>query len=78
MKKIFKLEMREWARGDLVKISTVAYDGASDNAYGLVAKTHVQDKQTKIFPSIDVYNMSTGAVEEYYVYDLELVSPIAT
>ena len=66
--------MRDWTKGDLVKISTSDPFGAQLKSYGVVAETFLNDKQTRIFPAISVYNMKTGVVEEHYVYDLELVS----
>ena len=75
MEKIFKLEMRDWAKGDLVKITGCNYDGSPINSFGVVAVPYFNDeKQTKIFPAISVYNLSTGTIKDYYVYDLELVS----
>ncbi len=74
MKKNFKFEMRDWTKGDLVKISTSDPFGAQLESYGVVADTFLNDKQTRIFPAIRVYNMRTGVVEEHYVYDLELIS----
>ena len=74
MEKNLMFEMRDWARGDLVKITGCNYDGTPRKSYGVVAATFYNDKQTRIFPAISVYNMDTGTIEEHYVYDLELIS----
>lgn len=74
MEKNFKFEMRDWTKGDLVKISTSDPFGAQLESYGVVAATFLNKKQTTIFPAISVYNMRTGIVEDHYVYDLELIS----
>ena len=74
MEKNLKIVEREWTTGDLVKISTCGYDGRYEEALGLVSSIFYNEKQIKIFPSVSVYNMRTGTIEDYYVEDLELIS----
>ena len=74
MKKNLKFDAVEWALGDLVKISVSGADGRRAEALGLVSSLFHNEKQIKIFPSVSVYNMRTGTIEEHYVEDLELIS----
>ena len=74
MKKNLKFDAAEWALGDLVKISVSGTDGRRAEALGLVSSLFYNEKQIKIFPSVSVYNMRTGTIEEHYVEDLELIS----
>ena len=74
MKKNLKFDGQGWALGDLVKISVSGADGRRLAPLGIVSSLFHNEKQIKIFPSVSVYNMRTGTIEEHYVEDLELIS----
>jgi hypothetical protein len=74
LEKILKVDSYIWGAGDLVKIRWYEDGIVVPNAFGVVVSTFYNEKQIKIFPSVRVYNLRSGAIEEHYVEDLELIS----
>jgi len=64
----------DWVIGDLVKISLPRGDGLPAENLGVVTHLSYNEKQIKIFPSVSIYVIRTGTIEEHYVEDLELIS----
>ncbi len=72
-KKNFKIESRLWAAGDLVKIKASTWNGHPKTTMGIVVE-EVSSKEN-LFPYALVYDMSLEKLKQYYLYDLELISP---
>ena len=72
-KKNFKIETRTWAPGDLVKIKPSSWAGRYKESLGVVIH-EVEDKESKLFPSVLVYHMVLAEPRQFYLYDIELIS----
>lgn len=72
-KKNFEIRARGWEPGDLVKIKASTWNGHRESTIGIVIE-EVSNKQY-LFPYALVYDMSHEKMKQYYLYDLELISP---
>lgn len=76
MGKTIKIETREWFPGDLVNINKCDRNGNTYTSIGVVIyEVDAKENQTRIFPAVLVFDVSIGGLSEYYIYELELVSP---
>ena len=73
-KKKYPSRTQSWGPGDLVKIKPSTWEGRAEAALGLVIKQVVNSGGT-LFPSAVVYDMCKDRVSQFYLYDLELISP---
>ena len=67
----------EWKvkKGDLVKISSA--DGPSVYSYGIVVSQEPFNDQLSLFPAVIVFSFLHGCAQQYYAYNLEVVSAAA-
>jgi len=72
--KSYKIEPREWQKGDMVKVNAFDITGLPTYSYGIIVGAG-KDEQQRIFPYYDVYMLGAGVMETVEAYNLEIISP---
>lgn len=73
-KKNFRIEPRQWCPGDLVRIKSSVWGGRAQDRVGVVIE-EINLATDGMFPCAVIYDMEQKKAAQFYLYDLELISP---